>query len=140
MNALDTGMELLKTRLAAAMVSRIVTRSLKDPGNRPNGELLQGVLTLLPAGESDFDNEVLGREAQLGTLDVKLVAHLQVANNTDPVAIEQAEGNLIDEVKAFCEAVPTDFDFVYLNKWRNSMQLDHPNGWVVFDLSVRFAS
>jgi hypothetical protein len=137
---LQTVMAALATALAAALPARVVTRDLVEINLRKEAELRLGIFTPVARGEAGFQNKVRGREADLGTLEVLLIAQIQIASNTAPSAIEDAEGGLIDDVKTLCRAVPNTFDFVYLNSWRNSSQVDHPYGWVVFDLSVRLAS
>jgi hypothetical protein len=140
LNTLTRGMEAIKDALKAMLPGRVITRSLKPFDQRSNTELAAGVVTIMCGGESDFA-EYIGREADLGEMDVKFIGQVLVAANSDPVAVEDAEGQLIDEVKAFCAyLVPETIDQVRLESWRTSQQLDHPYGWVVFDMKIRVAN
>ena len=133
---LKTNLDALAAALTTALTGRVVTQNLVDFSQRSDAELLAGVVTLVHGGEEDFA-EYIGREADLGTLKLKLVGQLRVAANAQPVAVQDAEATLVDQVKAFFQAVPPIIDEARLIAWHSSMQIEHPYGWVVFDVRVR---
>ncbi len=140
MSDANTTLEAIKASLAAAMPARTVQRSLPlDPMALPREQLLAGVVCLVSEGGGDFAN-YMGREGELGHLQVSLVGFLQVAENTEPVAIEQAEQALLADLLAWCRdhAPMADVDDVLPQDFAQSKQLEHPYGWLILKLDVRF--
>ena len=119
------------------MPSRIVRRSGKPLAQCKEDDLLQGIVTLVNRGERGYAN-YLGREAQLGTLDVLLIGQLKVDPKREPLEIEQEELALVEEIKAFLQApAPAGVVDCLAQSFTQSGQLEAPFGWVVFELEVR---
>lgn len=130
-------LEALKNGLASSMPSRIVRRSFKPLAQCKEDDLLQGIVTLVNRGERGYAN-YLGREAQLGTLDVLLIGQLKVDPKREPLEIEQEELALVEEIKAFLQApAPAGVVDCLAQSFTQSGQLEAPFGWVVFELEVR---
>lgn len=104
---------------------------------RSDEELLAGVVTVISLAESHFATW-RGREAELGTLDVVLVGHLKVADNLDPVAVEDAEFALAEEIKAWLSGgvFPAPVRQCVAKEFRQSGQTEPPFGFVTFRLEV----
>lgn len=136
MSELSDRMELLKTSLATAAPSRIVTRSLKDFGGRKQAELEAGIYTIISRRESEYSN-YLGRMASFGKKGLLILGQVKVAENSEPVDSEDAEGVMIDEIKAFVRDLPAGLGDMTLERVTQSAQLDHPYGWVVFELQTQ---
>lgn len=135
----DAALEAIKASLAAALPLRHVQRSLANPASLERAKLLAGVVCVVSEGGGDFAN-YMGREGDLGHLQVSLVGFLQVEEGTLPEAIELAELALLQDLLDWTRdtgaidpadsALPTDFT--------QSKQLEHPYGWVLLKLDVRF--
>lgn len=136
MSALSTRMNAIKSTLAAMYPSRIVTRDLKDFASRPLTDLLRGIYTVLSASEGNYSH-YLGGMTRDGEHRVLVVAQIAVAETAVPSETEDAEGALIDEIKAFTQALPPELGSLTLTGWRQSQQLDRPYGWVTFDMTLR---
>jgi hypothetical protein len=136
----DAALDALQASMAAAMPARTVQRNLPaDPANLPREQLLAGVLCLVSEGGGGFAN-YLGREGQLGTMQLSVVGFLQVAEDSEPADIERAELALLDDVLAWC-ADTGDIDpatGVLPEDWTQSKQIEHPFGWLIVRLEVRF--
>lgn len=133
-NALTTQMQSLVAALAAAYPARITTRDWQDAGQRSDSELESGIYTFISKSESDYA-DYPGREAQLGTLQLVLIAQIKVGEGTGTAAIEDAEGDMIDEIKSFASNLPASIaepGNLALRGWQQSGQLEHPYGWVAF--------
>jgi hypothetical protein len=136
----NTALEAIKDSLAAALGARTVQRSLPpDPMGLPREQLLAGVVCLVSEGGGDFAN-YLGREGELGHLQASLVGFVQVEENTEPVEIEQAELALLKDLLAWCSnhAPMADVDDVLPLDFAQSKQLEHPYGWLILKLDIRF--
>lgn len=132
----DLTLTALRDGLAAALPSRLVTRSFKPLAARAQEDLQRGVLAVISRGEGDYANYV-GREAQLGRLDVLLIGQLMLSGDPDGQAVEQAELALAEEIKAFLQApLPAGLRDCGASGFRQSGQLEVPCGWVVFELEV----
>lgn len=129
-------LEALRVGLAAALPSRLVTRSFLPHARRSQDDLVKGVVTLINKGEGDYP-KTMGREAQLGTLDVLLIGQLMVAGDPSGLQVEQAELALAEEIKAFMRGtMPAGVRDCTVNSFAQSGQLEVPCGWVVFELEV----
>lgn len=136
MSALSVQQELLKSTLAAKFPARVVTRDFQDFAQHSDADLAAGVYTLIALGERGFANFV-GREAQLGTRNVMILAQIKLAESTTPSAAEDAEGVLIDEIKDFCnDVLPAGIDGLLLTSYKQSGQMEHPNAWVAFEMEI----
>lgn len=137
MSTPEQTLEALKTGMAAALPGRLVRRSFKPLAQCREDDLLQGIVTLVNRGERGYAN-YLGREAQLGTLDVLLIGQLRVDPKREPLEIEQEELALVEEIKAFLQApAPAGVVECLAQSFTQSGQLEAPFGWVVFELEVR---
>jgi hypothetical protein len=125
----------LKSAMAAAMPTRVVTRDHKDFGARDEADLIKGVVTIVGLGEKDL-SQWAGRETQLGTVPLLIVGQIKVAEGSAPSAVEDAEDSLVEEIKAFCAAPPSGLGSLSMKGWRQSGQLEAPWGWVSVDVEV----
>lgn len=128
-------LDLLKTTLETAQPGRIVTRGFEDIGELQDTELRKGIYTIVNQGEGGFNN-LPGREAMYGKLDVVIVARLMVDDKEDGQALENAELTMVDEIKALCRALVPGIDSLMLNRWRQSGQIERPYGWVIFEMEM----
>lgn len=134
----EQALEAIRASLAAKLPHRVVTRSLIDPAGASPDDLRAGLLYLVSRGGGDFAN-TLGREGQLGRVNAYLVGYLLLAEDAEPVEIEQAELALLQDVLDWCTAPGTvrPLNAVYPLDWTQSAQLEHPYGWVALRLDVR---
>lgn len=126
-------MAALLVALAAACPARVVSRDLKDFADRTKTELTAGVFTLISIGESGYRN-YNGREAMDGRHRMLLVGQVQLAEDADPSAVEDAEFAMVEDVKAFVRSLPTNLCSMVMTGFRQSGQLEVPYGWVSIDL------
>lgn len=118
------------TQFAAAKPLRVVTRDLKDFGDRARADLLKGIFSIVSLGEDGFA-DYMGREADLGTVNLIIVGQIELAESAAPSAIEDAEFSMIEDLKDFCRgALAIPITGLYLKRWRQSGQLDAPYGWI----------
>jgi hypothetical protein len=120
--------------ITAALNNRIVKRSLLHFDQHEPGEIETGVVMVVSSGESDYSQN-LGMTAKEGKHGQLLVCHLKVAEESDKVAIEQAEMALIEEIKAWVRAGVSGMSFE-IESAQHSRQLEHPYGWVVVKLNA----
>jgi N-methylhydantoinase B/oxoprolinase/acetone carboxylase alpha subunit len=128
-------MAALKTALATAMPTRVVTRDMKDFGDRAKADIAVGVFTLISAGEGGYRN-YNGREAMDGKHRILLVGQIELAESALPSAVEDAEFAMIEEVKGFVRALPVGLCSLSMTGFRQSGQLDAPYGWVSIDMEI----
>lgn len=132
---MDDRMDAVGTALTAALPARVVKRSLLQHFDaHGRGEIEQGVVMLVSAGEKDYRREP-GMVAKEGTHGMVLVGHLKVDENDTPQAVEAAELDLIEEIKTFVRAGVTGMT-LFLDRVEHSRQLDFPYGWIVAYLSA----
>lgn len=123
--------------LAAALPARYVQRSLVDPANALAAQLLAGLICVVNEGGGDFAN-YRGREGDLGTMNVRLVGFLQVAEGSEPADVERAELGLLGDVLTWVNTAGVPgLDVVYPGDWAQSKQLEHPYGWLALALEVK---
>jgi hypothetical protein len=127
----------IEASLFAALPDRYVQRSLVDPLNADQAQLLAGLICLVSEGGGRFAN-YRGREGDLGQMDVRLVCFLKVQEGTDAAEIERAELALLGDLLTWVgnTAVP-GLDVIYPGEWAQSKQLEHPYGWLVLSLEVK---
>lgn len=136
-NNQDSAMEAIKDSLAAALPHRYVQRSLVDPANVPAEKLRAGLLCVVSEGGGDFAN-YMGREADLGRMQVRLVGFVLVEESAEPVEVERAELALLGEVLLWLNTTKVPgTDTLYPGDWSQSKQLEHPYGWLVLALDVK---
>lgn len=133
--SLDAKLGQIKTSLAAAFPLRVVTRSLKDFGDRPEADLAKGIYTILSQGEGGYNN-LPGREAMYGKPRIVLLGQIMVGEDSEPEAVEAAELAMTEEIKAFVRALPAGIDSLQMKGFRQSSQLEHPYGWVSIDMEM----
>lgn len=123
--------------LTTALPLRYVQRSLVDPADAPQAELLAGLICVVSEGGGGFAN-YRGREGDLGKMDVRLVGYVQVAEGTEPADVERAELDLLGDVLTWLNTVGVPgLDVLYPGNWTQSKQLEHPYGWLVLALEVK---
>jgi hypothetical protein len=105
MSTLTLKMQSLAAALATHYPQRIVTRDWEDSSQRNDSDLTRGIYTLISKSETDYA-DYPGREAQLGTLQFVLIAQIKVAEASGASTVEDAESDLIDEIKAFVSSPP----------------------------------
>jgi hypothetical protein len=126
----------LKTRMAAVMPTRVVTRDFKDFADRPLADLQAGIVSIIGAGENSYAN-YLARATQLGTVPFIIVGQIALAEGTAPSAVEDAEDLLAEEIKAFCRDPGNDLlGGITMSGFRQSGQMDAPYGWIACDIEV----
>ena len=135
MSVLSERMTLIADLLADAMPSRKVTRSFKDFEQRQPEELKAGVLTLISRGESDYAN-LRDRPAMDGRHQMTLIGQLQVNESSEKLEIEEAEFDLVEELKAFMRNLPPTLACLELKNFRQSGQIEHPYGWIACELEI----
>lgn len=122
----------IEASLFARLTGRVVRRGLVDPAQADQADLLNGVVCIVARGGGKFAN-YLGREGQLGAMEVALVCFVKVDDDTQPQAVEQAELALLDELLDWTK---NGVGYALPKEWRQSEQLEHPYGWVVLTLDV----
>lgn len=136
----NPAVDVIEASLMATLTTRHVQRSLlADPGDESADRLKAGVVCLVVEGGGDFAN-YRGREADLGTLQLRLVGFLQVAEDSKPEAIEEAELILLGELLDWVNDHPQlpGVDSVVPGRWQQSKQLEHPYGWLTLGLDVKY--
>lgn len=136
MSSLSIKMNALAAELAARYPARVVTRDLHDFAQRPDADLVKGVYTLVSRGEDGYTH-TMGREASDGNHKIGLLGQFRVAHDALPSAVEDAEGVMVDEVKALLRSRTPLISTVRATGFRQSGQLEAPNGWVAFDLVMQ---
>ncbi len=137
-NDIDAQLEAIKCSLANALPNRIVQRSLANPANADAGKLRAGLVCVVLEGGGNFAN-YLGREGDLGELQVSLVGFVLVDEGSQPEAIERAELSLLNDLLQWTAAPGSidPADSVLPGDFTLSKQLEHPYGWVLLKLDVR---
>lgn len=130
-------LQALKASLALAFPAPVkVTRSLVDPSNENDAQLLAGIVCLVTEGGGDFGN-YLGRIGELGDTAIALVVFHRVAEGAAPESVEDAELDWLKQLTAWCQTgnhapalglEPGDFVL--------SKQLEAPYGWLLLKLAV----
>ncbi|MDP3425487.1 MAG: hypothetical protein Q8S32_17235 [Burkholderiaceae bacterium] len=128
-------MAALQSALADAMPARVVTRKLQDFADRPKADIAAGVFTLISKGERGYQN-YNGREAMDGRHSMLLVGQVELGEDADGEAVEDAEFAMIEEVKGFVRALPASLCSLTMTGFQQSGQLDAPYGWVAITLEM----
>jgi hypothetical protein len=136
MNSLTARMELLKSTMETMFPERVITRDHKDFASRDQADLKKGVYTLISRNETDFSN-LLGRMATFGAKGIYILGVIQVEDDAAPHVAEDAEGDMIDEIKSLCRNLPSGVGDMTLQQLQQSAQIDYPYGWVLFELVTR---
>ncbi len=126
----------LKTRMAAVLLTRVVTRDFKDFADRKPADLLAGVVSIIGAGEKNYIDH-LGESMLAGTVPMVVVGQIALAEGSAPSAVEDAEDLLAEEIKAFCRDPGSDLlGGITMTGFRQSGQMDAPYGWIACDIEV----
>ena len=137
MGALAERLTLLRTAMQTQIPARVVTRDLRDYGDRPEADLKRGVLTIISTGEQGLQNNP-GREAHYGRHAVIVIGQILAPSDKAPGGtVEDLEHGLVEDVKRFCRLPPpVGIDTLVMNAWRGSAQLDAPYGSVVIEMEM----
>lgn len=137
----ETVMTALQAQLAASATERVVQRGMVlDPASLKAADLDKGVICIVATGGAGFWN-YQGREGDGGDMDVQLVGFAKVGEKTEPMAIEQAEFALVQDVLTFCQGIEIGNEVlsaVIPVSFKLSGQLEHPFGWMSMKLKVRW--
>lgn len=133
MSEIGDRLNLIKTTLAAALPTRIVTRDLLDFAARQHSELQAGIYTLVSKSEGGYQN-LNGRAAMDGAQRMFLAGQLVLTEAALPSEVEDAELAMVDEIKAFLRALPPALCRLQMTGYRQSQQMDVPYGWISVDL------
>lgn len=136
MSELATRMEAIKDSLAAAYPARVVTRSLQDPALIDHEDLQRGVYTVVSLAERNYTN-VAGYEAQDGAQRILILGDFVIQENQPGSKIEDTEFTMIEEVKAWCRALPAELCLISLLSVSQSGQTANPYGWIVCEAEYR---
>lgn len=140
--AADGVMQALADALAAGLPHRLVTRSLRDTGEFTAEQLGAGVLCLVCEGGGEFAN-YRGREADLGSIQARVVGYVQVPERAEPLDTERAELALLGDVLGWINTLQAQagqelgFDWLEPGEWHSSRQMEHPLGWMTLALKVK---
>ena len=135
MSIANTWMDAMQSAIAAELPARIVQRGLIDPAQAATADLEKGVVCLVSRGGGQFAN-YLGREGELGRLQVAAVGFLKVAEDSAPQAIEAAELALLQELLDWTGHTNVQGLTALPQEFRQSEQLEHPYGWLMLGLEV----
>lgn len=135
MSALADRMELIKTTLEDRYPARILSRSLKSFAERQPAELKRGVFTLISHGENGYAN-LPNRAAMDGRHRMLLVGQLQIGEKQPSSAIEDAEFEMVEEIKAFLRDLPPALACLEMTGYQQSAQIEAPYGWIACDLEI----
>jgi hypothetical protein len=128
----------VKASLAEKLPERHVQRSLVNPATEKDTRLLDGVVCVVATGGGNFANWQ-GREGELGTINVTLVAYVKVSDKSLPEAVEAAELALLSDLLGWCQDIKDEpLDSVYPMTWETSKQLAHPVGYLVLNIEVKY--
>lgn len=135
MSLLADRMNLIASTLEARFPLRVVTRSLKDFTQRQPAELKRGIYTVISQGEGGYQN-YLSRAAMDGQQKMILVGQIQLGEKDDPSTIEDAEFEMIEEIKDFCRHLPAQLACLSMTGYQQSGQVEAPYGWIAVDLEM----
>lgn len=127
MSVIGTLLDQLKAALVAAAPTRVVTRTLKDFGDRKKDDLQAGIYTLVHRGQQDT-------KMYQEHLQALLVGQLLVGEKAAPETVEEAELVMLDEIRRWADGVQGAN--VSIAKWSQSQQIEAPFGWVAVELDI----
>lgn len=122
----------LVAALGDAYPQRVVTRSFRNFDYRAPQDLARGVFTIL-SRSGQFD---LSRQRLDGSYSHQLLLVGQFVGKEDdePQQTEAREFAMLEEIFDFVATASGELRGLDVVGWRNSMQLEHPWGWVQLDL------
>lgn len=135
MSERDARLELFRAALETGLPQRIVTRDYRHISLRDDADLEAGILSLVSLGEDRYQN-LRNRLGDDACRNVLLIAQLRIAADENPLAVEQAELELFEEVLAVLRAGTGLLRSVDLREFRQSGQLDHPYGGWVLEMEI----
>lgn len=133
MSDLGDRMNLIKTSLATALPSRVVTRDFMPFDQRKATDLASGIYTIISRDEGNYPN-YNGREGMDGSQGIKIIGQFVMTEDSLPSAIEDAEFVMVDEIKTFLRARPAALAQLFMRRFIQSQQLDAPYGWISIEL------
>lgn len=121
-------MELLKTRLAAALPTRVITREPVDVGRSADADLVKGILALVVLKITDLraPREIA---AHAGKLIIGVAADIKLAENAGGAAVEAAELAFWKELLDFLKAPGAGLCPLDALEVQFSGQAAAPYGW-----------
>lgn len=133
---LNERMNLVKDTLAQVAPERVVSRNFKDFGQHAIEDLKKGVLTVISKAETEYANS-FHRHAETSKHRLIITGQIALGNNATGEQIEDAEFLMVEDVKALVRSsLPVDICTLEMKSFRQSGQLDAPNGWVVCELEL----
>jgi hypothetical protein len=120
--SLDNNLEKLKTLLSDAMPTRIITRNFKSHEEYASIDLKKDIVTITSVGLDIETNSLQESNSHI-------IALFGWVEADDRASVEQKELTLITEIR---EALKDSC--YYITNIRQSAQIEHPFGWVAFDL------
>lgn len=130
---LKTRLDALKAAFAARVPLRIVTRVYRDRAHIDRADLVKGVYLIAAMGEKNFTN-VTGYEAMDGRQSILIAGDIMVDEALDGASVEDAEFEMIEEIKALCRNLPSTLCTMNLVAYQQSGQMEAPYGWVLAQL------
>ena len=131
---IDDRMAAIVASITAALPTRTVKRSLEYYDQHTAAQLTQGVVMPVSEGESEYSQN-LGMTAREGKHAIFIVCHLKVAETSAKAAIEDAEMDLIEDIKTWVRAGVPGMS-LQIDNAQHSKQLEHPYGWVVVKITA----
>lgn len=122
-------LQTMRDELASLYPGRVVTRTLRDFGQRKREELQRGIYTLVCQGEPP-------RQPGTGLdyIDALITGQFKLAESAAGEDVEEAELLMRDELVRWADGCQTAQ--VLLRGLRQSQQLEAPYGWVAISLRI----
>ena len=131
MTNINDYLEIIKSQLELIVApnNRVVKRSLKNYTQELETDLLNGIFYIVSLGRAPVDNKNV---YQVGILGV-----IKVAEETDEVAIEQKEFELIDDIDLLEKNTRLSNAKLAITNIKQSEQIQHPYGWIDVILEIK---
>lgn len=126
---IDDRLDVFKPALQLALPTRWVEIGLVPYEDRQKEDLQAGVVNIVSNGEGNY-HRGKGMAAREGIHKVLLICHLQVEETQTRAELQQAEIDLMEEIKSFVRTGVAGMTVV-LDNLQQSRLLEHPYGWVV---------
>lgn len=115
--------------LEAALPARIIKRGLIPYDDHGADELAAGVVMLISDAEQEY-SRALGMTAREPIHKLIVVGHLKIAETATAADLEDAEQDLMEDIKAWIRAGLDGMD-LQPESIQQSRQLEFPYGWIV---------
>jgi hypothetical protein len=143
------------TRIKAALIAylatlpsdRVVTRTYKDPSERPAADLRKGIYTILCRGVDGYDYEASDHsggidapnQTELGQFVFVITGQGSLPDKSEGEAIDDAEFAMLAELESFADQGITDDDLkdLLLRRTVMSQQQEAPYYWVFTEWRLR---